>query len=174
MDRIIETAAGLRIDDYKTGGSIKDKLRGSSILKGLHVQLPLYQLMLESSSVGGEKPILARLLAVGPEVEEGIEALDFDDAIRAGFLETLSSAWALARGGRFTLHPAPGSEGGYCEYCGHRATCRRTHVPTLRRMEFDPRLADFLDDWRKSTKGGRHLREAVRAASAGAAEGGED
>ena len=53
-DRILTVAGGTAaadsiVDDYKTRGDISAKLRPSSILRGLHLQVPLYREALAES-----------------------------------------------------------------------------------------------------------------------------
>ena len=161
MDRVIRANdSSAWLDDYKTGRVNKKKLEPGSMLRGVHLQLPLYREIVASLLGLEASQVRARLLGVGPDSEEGPVELKTDPEVRKGILETIQVALELAIKGHFPLH-RDSQEETYCNYCGYRRTCRRSHEPTRARLEGDPRLADFRDMKRKQK--GKPLLANVRA-----------
>jgi RecB family exonuclease len=143
VDRLVVAGGTVRLDDYKTGKSIKGKLKDAVLLTGASLQLPLYREAVAARLAIDPLEIEARLLGAGPDSDEDEALLDGSPALRAGVLETVAVAVRLARGGSFPLH-AGDPQYSHCGYCGYRRTCRRLHEPTLRRLESTPALEDFI------------------------------
>ncbi len=161
LDRVLHGSKGVRVDDYKTGSArLRPRTQPKGIVTGRHLQLPLYREMAAAALTGvPARPVEANLIGLGPdrkETDRVVPLRSFD--LREGMLETVATMVALARAGRFPLRP----EGGTCRFCAYRSTCRKDHEPTLRRIEGDPRLADFRDCNAKD--GRRPTLETVRAA----------
>jgi hypothetical protein len=174
LDRVVEAEGGVWIDDYKTGARLAKLKSRTSILRGLHLQLPLYREIVAARGKLSVSRVKARLLGVGPASDETPQVLDLDGDAREGFLETLRVAVRLALEGRFPLRKDT-EEVSYCRWCAYRRTCRKTHEPTLSRLEADPRLADFRDLRRKADRNLYTLKQVRDRAAAGgrpAEEGG--
>jgi RecB family exonuclease len=174
LDRVIEAGGELWIDDYKTGAGLGKLKSRTHILRGLHLQLPLYREIVAAQRKLSPSRVKARLLGVGPASEETPQELDLDGEAREGFLETLRVAVRLAREGRFPLR-RDSDDVSYCRWCAYSRTCRKTHEPTLSRLDADPRLADFRDLRRKADKKMYTLGQVRKKAAAGgepAEEGG--
>jgi ATP-dependent helicase/nuclease subunit B len=166
LDRLVEDEAGFRIDDYKTGGNLETKVKGARLLKGLDLQLFLYREMVAARERRDPAAVRANLLGVGPEVDVEEVALEAPLEVRDGIIETVAAAIRLARSGRFPLLP-DSNDARYCGWCGYRRACRRTHAPTLSRLEVDPDLTDIRDARRKTMN--RPSLKAVREAEVGTA-----
>jgi RecB family exonuclease len=164
LDRVIEAEGRVWIDDYKTGAGLSKLKSRSSILRGLHLQLPIYREIVAAQRKLPVARVKARLLGVGPASEESPQELELEGTAHEGFLETLRVAVRLAAAGRFPLRK-DSEDVAYCRWCAYRRTCRKTHEPTLSRLEADPSLADFRDLRGKSDKK-KHTLEQVRAPSA--------
>ena len=171
FDRLVQLEAGVAVHDYKTGKTA-DKVAVKAMLRGLHLQLPLYREVAATRSGLPALAVEAKLLPVGPDAEEEREeaSLKDDGKLRDGILETVSVALALGRAGRFPLSGSQDQDVRYCAWCAYRRACRKSHPPTLERLERDPRLADFRDARRKE---GKRLTIAEVRADGSAEEGGE-
>jgi hypothetical protein len=62
-------------------------------------------------------------------------------------LETVGVLVALARSGRFPIHP-----GIHCDWCDYRSACRRGHPPTLFREERAADVEDAHACWSKTAE----------------------
>jgi hypothetical protein len=151
LDRVVRRADGaLVVADYKTAGDLEARTAITPALKGLHLQLPLYVHLARTRAAawGAEgAPIEAELLGVGPDfaaAEGGSSAarrpLDLRLLADHGeaFRETVRVLLDLSRAGLFPLHDGP-----WCDYCPYTRACRRTHVPTVRRLAGAPGLRDY-------------------------------
>lgn len=130
LDRILGSAGGLLVGDYKTSGSLGKQVNPSNALKAEAIEAPLYQFL---AGDGAD----VELLGVGPAFSSSAELSAtvssatlprLEGDLRAGFVETLGVLAALIETGRFPL-----AYGHHCDWCAHRAACRRTHPPTRAR-----------------------------------------
>jgi hypothetical protein len=170
FDRLLRMPGSVAVHDYKTGKT-EDKVADRALLRGLHLQLPLYREVAAAAHGVSALLVEAKLLPVGPDPEKPREegSLDDDAILRDGVLETVAVALALGRRGSFPLQKSDGDPA-YCSWCVYRRTCRKSHPPTVDRLENDARLADFRDA-RKKDKEMATIAE-VRASMAAVAENG--
>jgi hypothetical protein len=112
------------------------------MLSGRALPVPLYALIASAT---------VELLGVGPAHDPVEDVVHFDgfdsDAVRAGVLETVGVAAALAKAGRFPIH-----RGDHCDWCDYRPACRRSHPPTQFREDRADDARDARDCWRKTDK----------------------
>ncbi len=141
------------VSDYKTSGRPANHVRPADLLKGVRLQMPLYLLMAESLRPEWEAAgarVRAEVLGVGPtfapgpgSVESKEDRAEIDpetfETIRAGLVETVAVLAGLAAAGRFPLND--GSR--VCSYCPYIRACRRTHAPTLERIEGAQGASDY-------------------------------
>ncbi len=160
VDRMVRYAGGLyRVGDYKTRGNPWRRVDLKSMLQGSEVQIPLYTIAAESrlrrESESCER-VEGEILGFGPHVSEGNGFAEAGPAApegkkyRAalpGVKETLGVLVDEAQQGRFPM--SPGTRCGYCAYVG---ACRRTHPPSLARVESAQALAGYRAIWGKTTK----------------------
>ena len=144
-DRIAEGENRRVIGEYKTGGSLADRIAPADMLSGARLQVPLYAL-LEGTAVD--------LLGVGarhappPDAPDDSRFVRFDGLTGvqdAGMRETLGVLARLPVDGRFPLRP-----GRHCRYCEYASACRRSHPPTEHREALAPDVRDVRDCWEKS------------------------
>jgi len=145
IDRILRTAAGPVIGEYKTAGDIARRGDVTAMLRGTALQAPLYHLLSGGAAV--------EVLGVGPDhdPEEGADDKEriarfdgFDsDALREGFLESLGVLAAFPRRGAYPL-----LDDVACRWCAYASACRKDHAPTAARHERED--ADLRDLRRKS------------------------
>ncbi len=143
LDRLARTTAGFSITDYKTSGDLGARAASAKILRGVHLQLPLYRELIASLRQTDVEGVSAQLLGVGPDFDRGKSRrahLKWDASLRRGFLDTVSALVDLARRGYFPLQPDTDS----CRYCSFRRTCRKDHAPTRERLRSHPDLQNFF------------------------------
>jgi RecB family exonuclease len=157
IDRLWKASDGLHVDDFKTSGEVATRLKPAAILKGHHLQLPVYREVAAAARGIGVGAVHARLIGTGPDSDGEPAELSDDELLRRGVLETIAVALALLDAGRF-----PFRDQDRCVHCEFRRTCRRTHDPSIERREKDPAIADYRDLERKHSKGAYTLAE-VRA-----------
>ncbi len=137
LDRVTVSPEGEEVADYKTGASGGDAANLRAMERGASLQLALYALARESET-GALPTVVAAVLrpdrtggiaqpAKGKRVVMASKLLEKREAIRRRIAELLR----LARAG---IHPIT-LERSRCERCDVRVACRRTHVPTRRRVE---------------------------------------
>lgn len=161
FDRLICATPG-RIADYKTSGNIGKRISVSEMLKGSHLQVPIYHLLAE----GGPA---VELLGVGPSFE-GKSVKDarprFDgfgrEDQREGMLETLRVLAGLLKNGLFPLRDASKS----CSYCVYKPGCRVNHPPTLEREAESLDGRDYLELAGKNRDNGKTLLPDLRKSRA--------
>ena len=183
FDRLLSIPNGVAVHDYKTG-KIDDKVNARDLLRGLHLQLPLYREVAAARLGVPPVAVEAWLLGVGPDHEKrekkgkkeekgrALAALGADERLRDGLLETVALAVELGRAGRFPLQSSQDQEVRYCGWCAYRRACRKSHPPTIERLEKTPCLADFRDAKRKDEKSPT-IADVRAAMEAGVAEGDE-
>ncbi len=145
FDRLLRTAAGSVIGEYKTAGDIARRGDVTAMLRGTALQAPLYHLLSGGASV--------EVLGVGPDhdPEEGASDGDriarFDgfgsELLREGFLESLGVLASFPRRGAYPL-----LDDVACRWCAYASACRKDHPPTAVRHERED--ADLRDLRRKS------------------------
>lgn len=142
FDRIIKGPSGAVVSDYKTGGSVADRIKAGAMLSGGALQVPIYALL-------SGQPV--ELLGVGLDHDPSVDIARFDgfpsDDVRHGVLETLRVVAALAESGSFPIHP-----GDHCGWCDFRSACRRGHPPTEFREAQAGDTKDARDCWSKTAK----------------------
>ncbi len=148
LDRVTEAAGKRVVADYKTSGNLGERADRALMLKGRHLQVPLYHLLARAAST--------ELLGVGPgfdpaEIDEADRRSGFggfDGAEAAGFRETLRVLADLDARGAYPLR----YDERPCGWCDYRRACRRNHPPTLEREENADDTRDYRDLGGKSTK----------------------
>jgi PD-(D/E)XK nuclease superfamily len=129
------------------------------------LQMPLYYFMaealLETWSAEGAK-VRVEVLGVGPsfapvsppeEDDPGRADLDAEQlrAHREGLQETIAVLLDLAASGRFPFNPVSR----LCRHCPYVRACRKTHTPTLTRLEAAPGASAYALLRGKSTRAPR-------------------
>jgi hypothetical protein len=155
LDRVMRDDSGrVLVTDYKTGGNLRNWVKPTEVLRGYHLQLPVYILLAEEKTQAVS--VEAELLGLGPSFlpDDGFVrggAVGFEPGgfakLRAGFLDTLYAFHELNRGGRF-----PFRSGGHCSWCSFRPACRKDHIPTRTRVESHPDHADYFKIGQKTLK----------------------
>jgi ATP-dependent helicase/nuclease subunit B len=168
FDRRVRLPDGSQlVADYKSGGTPARHVDKAALLKGTRLQMPLYVLMAEADRAGAAGPgeVRAEVLGVGPafDAEEARAELDpeFLVTYRQGFLETLGVLADLAAAGHYPLN----RDSRLCRVCPYTRACRRTHLPTLRRLERAPQGSDYALLRRKSTRAPTLAAARSRAAA---------
>ncbi|MFQ5671002.1 MAG: PD-(D/E)XK nuclease family protein [Acidobacteriota bacterium] len=138
------------VGEYKTSGSLSEKVKPASMLAGRSLQAPLYRLL-----AGARARV--ELLGVGPEYQEdGAARRDdrravFDGWKKPGqeesFRRTLRILARLLQEGAFPLAP-----GRHCSWCSYRLACRRLHPPTRQREQAAPDASDYRNLSRQSSQ----------------------
>jgi ATP-dependent helicase/nuclease subunit B len=149
----------VRVGDYKTSGKLADRVSPLLMLRGLQLQVPLYQILAGDDST-------VELLGVGPyysRLDEDDRQAAFagfaKDDQRSGFRQTLRTLVELARRGRYPLRTDR-----HCSWCAYRLACRWNHPPTLHRETLDAdgrRYAGLQDkSTQKPLRDGREENDA--------------
>jgi RecB family exonuclease len=142
FDRVLRSPAGSMVSDYKTRGKLKDRVQPGAMLSGERLQVPLYALI---------SGLPVELVGAGPTHDPSTDVVRFagfeSEDQHQGFLETLGVLIALAKSGRFPIHP-----GDHCDWCDYRSACRRGHPPTLFREGRATDVEDARACWSKTAK----------------------
>jgi ATP-dependent helicase/nuclease subunit B len=154
-DRIdLKTEAGeivARVIDYKSGKAreLSGRLE-TALLKGSYLQLPIYlglvsefirqkigkNVRAESAALRWVRPESTAIVA--PELLSDF----FKSADAAVLSENIEGLISLAETGHYYIEPSSG-EWGHCGRCDFARVCRKEHMRTRTRSEFDPvRLAN--------------------------------
>jgi len=133
----------VRVVDYKTGKGrdFSGKL-ATQLIKGKYLQLPIYMGL--AAQLG--KVESASLRMVRPESEDAAPpplTADFWQTPDAKTLaENVQGLIQIAKSGHFYIEPDTG-DWGYCARCAFTRLCRKEHMRTRSRSEWDPvRLAN--------------------------------
>ena len=133
----------VRVVDYKTGKGrdFSGKL-ATQLIKGKYLQLPIYMGL--AAQLG--KVESASLRMVRPESEDAAPpplAADFWQTPDAKTLaENVQGLIQIVKSGHFYIEPDTG-DWGYCARCAFTRLCRKEHMRTRSRSEWDPvRLAN--------------------------------
>ena len=142
LDRITQDGDTLVVSDYKTGGYLDKWVSHTAYLRGGKLQLPLYQLLVQTKE---PQPVKAELLGLGPKffprsgfVRQGPVALPAKYR-EQGLLETIAVLAETVANNRFPL-----SIGRHCSYCDFRGACRRDHYTSRERVANDPANEEYF------------------------------
>jgi len=128
----------VRVVDYKTGKArdFSGKL-ATQLIKGKYLQLPIYMGL--AAQLG--KVESASLRMVRPESEDAAPpplTADFWQTPDAKTLaENVQGLIQIAKSGHFYIEPDTG-DWGYCARCAFSRLCRKEHMRTRSRSEWDP------------------------------------
>ncbi len=140
-DRIdVRQDGSFRVIDYKTGKPGKAETLDTTLLRGKHLQLPIYLALASSflkkegdaAPVGESASLYEIRTGLCGTDAPGI-GLDFWQRLGGPMQEGWAELIARVRHGAFYIRPT--DTHGHCSWCDYATLCRKAHPPSVRRNE---------------------------------------
>ena len=147
IDREVHSDGGIRVSDYKTGGSPDRLTRTGEVEAGRALQLPLYAV--GAGDRTGAEEVRAEILHIPlrPDRSRG-QGRDRSFPLAEVRVETIRQQIARPMeilSGLLTNGAFPFRHGDDCRHCPYTVACRHTHLPTVARIRDAEVFAEYFE-----------------------------